>query len=311
MKMSRGWWVLIWLGALYCTGCMAAGVILAEISLHLHRRPLDEADDYRVRIAQQFHAQVHDVSIVAADRAVLRAWFVEPPASNGKAVVLLHGITDNRLGVSGFGDHFLAHGYSVLLPDSRAHGESGGAIATYGILEREDVRRWVDWVRLRAPGCTYLLGESMGAAIGLEATAVTPRLCAAAVESPYSTFRGISYDRLGRQTGMGALFWRTLGRPAIEAAILYAGARYDVNLPRADPEQAVEISRVPTLLIAGSADRNIPPHHAIELEHACPSHCTLWIVPAAGHGGASSVAPLEFWQRVPEWFETHGTPAGS
>ena len=235
----------------------------------------------------------------------LKGWFVPPATPNGKAVVLLHGITDNRIGVSGFGDDFLARGYSILMPDSREHGESGGTVATYGILERDDVRRWVDWVHQRAPGCTYLLGESMGAAIALQATAVTPGLCAVVVESPYATFREISYDRMAWRTHLPVLFWRTLGHPAIEAAILYAGARYDVDLTKADPKQAVEASHVPTLLIAGTADRNIPARHAEELERACPSHCSLWIVSGADHGGASRVAPTEFWLRVPGWFESH------
>ncbi len=140
----------------------------------------------------------------------------------------------------------------------------------------------------------------------MQATAVTPELCAVVVESPYSTFREISYERLGRKTGLGTFFWSTLGRPVIEVAILYAGARYDVNLPLAEPKSAVETSRVPTLLIAGTADRNIPPHHAEELEAACPSHCALWIVEGADHGGASTVAPEEFWRRVSDWFESHG-----
>lgn len=300
--------LLIWLIGIYSLGCVIAGAFLAEVTLHLPKRQLGDGSEYRTKVLRDFHAGVQDVSIVAADGVVLKAWFVQPPDASRKAVLLLHGITDNRFGASGFGDYFLAHGYSVLLPDSREHGASGGGLATYGILERDDVRRWVSWVRQRSPGCTYLLGESMGAAIGLQATAVTPQLCAVAVESPYSTFREISYERLGRATGLSPLFWRTVGRPVIEVAILYAGSRYDINLPLADPKAAVEISEVPTLLIAGTADRNIPPHHAQELESACPNHCALWIVPGADHGGASAVAPVEFWQRVSSWFESHDEP---
>ncbi|HEY4380987.1 MAG TPA: alpha/beta fold hydrolase [Acidobacteriaceae bacterium] len=301
--------LVLWVGAIYALGCVVSGITLAEISLHLPKRLLGSGSAYRSGVSREFGAQVQDVSIAASDGAVLRAWFVVPPKPNNKAVVALHGITDNRLGAAGFGDYFLAHGYSVLLPDSREHGTSGGAVATYGILERDDVRRWVAWLREQSPGCTYLLGESMGAAIGLQAAAVTPQLCAVAVESPYSTFREISYERLGRETGLGTLFWRTVGRPVVEVAILYAGARYDVNLPNAEPKAAVASSRVPTLLIAGTADKNIPPHHAQELEAACPSHCVLWIVAGAGHGGASSVAPVEFWKRVGGWFESHGGSA--
>ena len=34
---------------------------------------------------------------------------------------------------------FLEEGYSVLLPDSRGHGTSGGELVTYGLLEKRDV----------------------------------------------------------------------------------------------------------------------------------------------------------------------------
>lgn len=300
---------MLWLTVSYSAGCVVAGIALAEISLRLPKRPLGDASTYRADVREQFHASVEDVAIVAADQAVLRAWYAQPRDPNGKAVILLHGITDNRIGVSGYGDFFLAHGYSVLLPDSREHGDSGGAIATYGIMEKDDVRRWVSWLRTRSPGCTYLLGESMGAAIGLQATEVTTQLCAVAVESPYATFREIGYERLGRATHLGPLVWRTLGTPVVEVAIAYSRVRYGIYLPDAEPKAAVESSRVPTLLIAGTADKNIPPHNAQELEAACPSHCSLWMVNGADHGGASSVAPAEFQRRILDWFQSHGEPS--
>ena len=146
----------------------------------------------------------------------------------------------------------------------------------------------------------------MGAAIGLQATAVTPQLCAVAVESPYATFREISYERLGRPTHLGPLFWQTFGRPVLEVAIVYTRVRYGVYLPDADPKAAVEKSQVPALLIAGTVDQNIPMHHAQELEAVCPTHCALWIVPGADHGGASTVAHAEFERRVLDWFDEHG-----
>lgn len=294
--------------ASYLIFCIAAGVELAELSLRLPKHlPRGEAG-YRTRVQAEFNAHVETVSLTAGDGALLKAWYVRPAHPNGESVILLHGITDNRIGMSGFGDIFLRQGYSVLLPDSRAHGESGGAIATYGILERQDVRRWVGWLRQRNPGCTYLLGESMGAAIGLQASAVTPQLCAVAVESPYANFREIAYERLGRGTHLGTLFWRTAGRPVIEVAIAYARLRYGLWLTNASPRLAVEESRTPALLIAGTADQNIPMHHAEELYRDCESHCALWIVPGADHGGASTVAPSEFQSRILQWFREHDQP---
>ncbi len=302
MTRTRALWFLL---GTYAIFCIVAGIGLAELSLRLPKHRPGDGAAYRSRVQKQFQANVQNVSIRAADGALLKAWFVQPPHPDGESVILLHGITDNRIGISGFGDIFLRQGYSVLLPDSREHGDSGGRITTYGILEREDVNRWVSWLRQRDPGCTYLLGESMGAAIGLQATTVTPQLCAVAVESPYSDFREIAYERLGRGTHLGPLFWRTEGRPVIEIAILYARLRYGLRLTDASPHSAVEESKTPTLLIAGTADHNIPMHHAMELYRDCASHCELWIVKGADHGGASTVAPVEFRTRIMQWFKEH------
>ena len=293
------------LAALYLCACLVLGVITAEQSLRQRKHPIKNPEAQRLRLQQKLNAQVSDASITASDGAILKGWFLQPAIPNGKSVIILHGITSSRLSTTGFAQMFLARGYSVLTPDSRDHGESGGDIVTYGVLERDDVRRWTQWLRARAPGCTYLLGESLGAAIGLQATEVTPDLCAVVVESPFATFREIAYEHLGRNTRKGTLFWKTLGRPILAVTIAYTRVRYGIYLPDADPKVAVEHASTPTLLIAGTADHNIPMHHAQELAAACPSHCTLWIIPGADHGEASSVAHGEFDQRVLGWFTTH------
>jgi pimeloyl-ACP methyl ester carboxylesterase len=286
----------------YLAVCVLFGIVLAEASLRLPRHRYEDAAGFQARVARMFGAQVADVQMKASDGVTLRGWYVQPAQPNGQSVILLHGMAGNRIDPSGLGDIFMRAGYSILLPDSREHGLSGGHIATYGILERDDVRRWVQLVRQRAPGCTYLLGESMGAAIGLQAAAITPQLCAVAVEAPYANFREISYERLGNELHTGAWFWRTLGRPAVEAAFLYTRLRYGVYLPDAAPRRAVEQTRTPTLLIAGTADQM---HHAEELAASCPSHCILWIVPGAAHGAASMVEPAAFRTRVLHFFEHH------
>ena len=293
--------------AVYGAICIVGGVALAELSLRLDKQPVADDALERIRLRRQFEANVEDVTINAADGAILRGWLIQPPRPNGKSVILLHGITSNRTGSTPYADMFLARSYTVLVPDSREHGESGGEIATYGVLERHDVNLWVAWLRHRVPGCTFLLGESMGAAIGLQAAAVTPDLCAIAVEAPFANFRQISYERLGRRTNTGALFWQTLGRPILEVALAYTRVRYGVYLPDADPLAAVEHCTTPTLLIAGVNDLDIPMHHAEELQEACTGHCNLWVVPGGHHADASTFAPEEFQKRVLDFFDAHAT----
>ena len=297
------------LGILYGATCVVGGVVLAEISIRLDRLPVGDSSLERERFRRRFKASLEDVTLTAADGAVLRGWFIAPANANGKSVILLHGITSNRTGSTPYADMFLDRGYSVLVPDSREHGESGGEISTFGILERHDVNLWVAWLRHRVPGCTFLLGESMGAAIGLQATAVTPDICAAVVEAPFAHFRQISYERLGRRTGTGALFWQTLGRPILEIAFAYTRIRYGVYLPDADPLAAVEHSTVPTLLIAGVNDVDIPMHHSEEIEKACTGNCSLWVVPGGEHADAATFAHDEFEKRVLDFFDAHATHA--
>ena len=293
------------LGILYGAACVVGGIYLGETSVRLAKAPLGDTALQRRRFRRRYKASLEDVTLTAVDGAVLHAWFIHPRHPNGKSVLILHGVESNRLGSAEYADIFLRHGYSVLIPDSRDHGESGGDIATYGILERHDVNLWVAWLRHRVPGCTFLLGESMGAAIGLQATIVTPDICAAVVEAPFANFRQISYERLGRRTGTGALFWQTLGRPILEVALTYVKLRYGVYLPDADPKAALEHNKTPTLIIAGGNDLDIPMHHSEELEKACPGNCYLWIVPGGQHADTSTYAKEEFEKRVLDFFDAH------
>jgi len=294
--------------AFYLAASFVVGVFLAENTLRVPRRPVAQSDDFRAAVSRDFHARVQDAQIEARDGAVLKAWYVRPASWNGSSVVLLHGLGDNREGAAGFAPIFLGANYAVLIPDSRAHGQSGGAIATYGILERDDIRRWADWLRQASPGCVDLFGESMGAAIALQAMEATPNLCAVVAESPFASFREIACDRLSQTAGFGLAFSRTIARPSLEAALLYARLRYGVDLAAAQPQASVARSKVPVLLISDADDSNIAPRHQARIMQTAGPQDRIWIVPGAEHTGAGRAAGEEFQRRVLDWFAKHTTP---
>src|SRR5882724_12599745 len=101
----------------------AGGIFLTEVQVHAPRKAVPQAP-----------ANTQEVSIRTSDNLTLRGWYAQAIHPNGNAMILLHGIADNRAGMSGYGQLFLDHGYSVLLPDSRAHGTSDG-IAGFGLKE--------------------------------------------------------------------------------------------------------------------------------------------------------------------------------
>jgi uncharacterized protein len=296
--------------ALYVLLSLAGGVLLMEAALHVPRRPLNQRNVMETTAAPWALRGVEDVAITASDGAMLKGWLVQPVQShypNGGVVLLLHGVGDNRQGMMQYAPMLLRSGYAVLLPDARAHGISGGDRATYGLLEVDDVRQWLRWAHAHsngAHGCSYLLGESMGAAVALEAAA-PPEVCAVVAEAPFTSFREIGYERIAQGLGTSAAFSHVAAWPIVNTAFAYARLRYGLNFDEASPEHRLAASRVPALIIAGLSDRNIPPRHAQQIMKTTSGNCQLWLVPGADHTTAASVAPEEFEHRVLSWFGTH------
>lgn len=219
--------------------------------------------------------------------------------------MLLHGLGDNRLGTIGYAEMLLSHGFSVLMPDARAHGASGGQVATYGLLEAEDIHLWFVWLQQnQRPACIFGFAESMGAAQLLQSLQTEPGFCAVAVESPFSSFREIAYDRVGQFFGTGPWLGRTILRPIVEVAFGYARWKYKINFEQLSPEKMVATTKVPVLLIHGQIDSNIPIRHSRRIAAANPN-LTLWEVPNTDHCGAINAARDELERRLMDLFNIH------
>jgi pimeloyl-ACP methyl ester carboxylesterase len=283
---------------------IVGGIFLAEGALHPRRRPLLAVDQRQAtEMANSNASDLSDISIPAIDGVVLRAWNLKPRKNFAYTVILARGLSDNRAGMMAYAQFFLRDGYDVLTPDARAHGMSGGEIATYGIRESNDLHRWLDWLELNEhPACIYGFAESMGAAGLLQSLQSESRFCAVTAESPFSTFREIAYDRVGQFFHTGPWLGRTVFRPIVECAFIYAKWRYHLNFDLDSPEKAVESTKVPILLIHGQVDSNIPVRHSRKIA-AGNQNVALWEVPGADHCGAIGIAPVELERRVTDWFQ--------
>src|SRR5882762_8125365 len=191
-----------------------AGWVAAPAFLHPIRREL--TPDLIREAAASFTAAGatrEDFDVKAPDGALLRGWKVRPKNPNGSWVLLFHGVADTRIGVIGQSEFLLGAGYSVVMIDTRAHGASGGPIATYGWLERSDTRAIVDALLssehvgagLAPPASSFTsfasstsltssfhlfaLGESMGAGIALQSAAADPRIEAVVAEASFADLR--------------------------------------------------------------------------------------------------------------------------
>jgi len=289
----------------YAVFCAILAIFLGELAFRPQRVPVNERQTAEAT-ASRFGAALRDVSVIASDGSHLQGWFARPARVNGDAVILFHGVGDNRQGMMGFAELFLSNGFIVLAPDSRAQGESGGAFPTYGLKESDDVHRWFDWLVMQQhPKCVFGMGESMGAAVLLQSIEKENRFCAVVAESSFASFRQIAYVRVGQFFHTGTWLGRIALRPAVEAAFLYGRLTRGINLADASPERSVVGSHVPILLIHGLADDNIPFQQSERIRAHDPADIVLWEVPLAGHCGAVNAAGQEFNTRVLGWFRSH------
>jgi len=87
----------------YLALSLIAGVFIAEGALHPARRSLSDKDQKQVEgITVDRGSEWANVSILAVDGVNLSAWSIRPHDRNGGAVILLHGLSDNRLGMIGY-----------------------------------------------------------------------------------------------------------------------------------------------------------------------------------------------------------------
>ena len=278
-------------------GGLLLPVVVVEGNLHVFHRPAAWTPGADT-LTRETGAPWEDVKIQAADGETLDAWLFTPPHPNGAAVILLHGVVDTRMGMSAHADFLLRSGFTVLTPDCRGHGASGGNTLSYGIRDADDVHRWADLLLAR-PGIRrlYGLGQSMGAAILIEALPREPRLRALVADCPFATFEEVAYDRL-EQRGLPPLAaW-----PIIQIGFAYTRLRYGFDLREASPAAAIRATRVPVLLIHGVDDQNIPIRHSRELHALNPAATQLWEVAGAGHISSLRIQPDAYRERVLAFF---------
>jgi uncharacterized protein len=294
----------VWIGlALVSVGAalalwLAAGAVLCENAIRVPKRATP--DTLFPKTARR------TVQITAGDGAVLRAWLFTPENSNGSSVMVLHGISDSRAGAMGLARLFVENHYTVLAPDNRGHGESGGELVTYGLREADDVHRWVEWLLASEhPRNVYGMGESLGAGVLLQSLAREKRFSAVVAECPFANFEGVAEDRVAQRIPGPQLVRRPLAVAMVWSGFLYARVRYGLDFRDASPEAAVDHTVTPVLLIHGLADTNIYPGHSKILAARNPGKISLWLVPGARHTAAYEAAPLEFPEHVLGWFRGH------
>jgi uncharacterized protein len=91
------------------------------------------------------------VQFLSESGAIIQGWLISG-ARGGGAIILLHGVRGSRLDMVERARFLARAGYSVLLIDLQAHGESTGKHITFGYLESKDAQAAVEYLRTNLPG---------------------------------------------------------------------------------------------------------------------------------------------------------------
>ena len=217
----------------------------------------------------------------------LSGWRCPAAGARRGSLVYLHGIADNRASGAGVIERFRARGFDVVAYDSRAHGESGGDVCTYGFHEKDDLRKVIDTL---AEGPVVLIGTSLGAAVALQHAARDERVSAVVAAESFSDLRTIATER--------APFIFTAG--LVDQALARAEEIGEFQVDAVSPALAAGSIRRPVLVIHGAEDVETGPHHARRLFASLAGPKQLILVPGAHHNESLRA---DVWLEVENWID--------
>ena len=232
----------------------------------------------------------NNVSFPSASGSLIHGWLAVA-SSRSPVVLLLPGVRANRLSMLNRAFFLHRAGYSVLLIDLQATGESKGEAITFGWRERLDVLAAVNFIKHELPDSPVaVLGSSLGGAAALLATPPL-EVRAMILEAVYPTVEKATTNRLRMRLG-------SLGTIVAPVLLAQLRPRLGVSVTQLRPIDHAAQVRCPVLIISGAADRHTTPQDTQLLYDRIESPKQLWLVPGAAHVDLHRAATRMYEQRV-------------
>ncbi|PYJ93590.1 MAG: hypothetical protein DME54_09810 [Verrucomicrobia bacterium] len=227
--------------------------------------------------------------------ANVHGWWC-PIQNRRGAVLLLPGIRANRLSMIDRARFLHRAGYSVLLIDFQATGETKGDHITFGWKESRDVLAAINFVRHIDPTARVaIIGSSLG---GVAALLATPplRVDGLVLEEVYPTIEIATRNRMENYLGR-------VGRILTPVLLNQLQWRLGVSASQLRPVDHIANVECPVLIMSGEKDRNSRPSDTQMLFERARSPKQLWFVPNAGHVDLHRAARVDYESRVLAFLE--------
>lgn len=221
-----------------------------------------------------------DVFCVSEDGLQLHATYF-PYGDQKKIVICFHGYTSQGMSdYVGLSDYYRRQGFSMLLVDERAHGDSEGEYIGFGCLDRIDALMWIDWVLQQCGEETQILlhGTSMGGATVLMSSglALPEQVKGIISDCGFTSAKEVFTHVLHSMYHLPAF-------PMIQIASLVNKKKAGYGLDECNAAKEVQKAEVPILLIHGDADTFVPCSMCEKIYENCASDKKMLIVKGAAH----------------------------
>lgn len=247
---------------------------------------------------------LQDLYLDSSDGTRLHALLLPAAERTGKTAVLVHGYTDNALGMMMVAIIYSRQmGYNVLLPDLYAHGLSGGKAIRMGWKDRFDVLRWMEEaVRIFGEDTQLVVhGISMGAATTMcvagevdSRPQLLPHVKCFIEDCGYTSVWDEFKGELRERYSLPSF-------PLLDLADLLCRIEYGWGFKEASPLNQVRKNSLPMMFIHGEADTFVPTWMVYPLHDACSAPSELWTLPGVAHALSCREDPQQYAERVKEF----------
>lgn len=233
---------------------------------------------------------VESVQISAPNESTVHGWLVYGQPGGG-VVLLVHSMRSNRLEMLSRARFLRDQGYSVLLIDLQAHGETAGEKITFGLRESENIEASIVFLRKTFPTERIgAIGVSLGAA-GIVLAKHDLKLSAVILESLHPTIEEAVDNRL-------KLHFGNYGSVLLPLMLSQLTFYLDTSTEALSPITRINNLNAPLLIISGTEDAHTTQLETERLYAAARAPKELWIVPGARHFNMHTYAGREYEQRI-------------
>jgi pimeloyl-ACP methyl ester carboxylesterase len=285
--MGRGLRIAVGVGLVALVGYGVVSWIFSDKLIAQQFTALGDDDPAR------FGLPAPEVVTIRGDDVDLAAWYFANPRDAGCAVVMLHGFSGSKAEVLAPTPIFWQRGCDLLLYDARGHGESSRALLSYGVHERDDLLRVVEWLSAKAELARSrigLIGWSYGAATAIQAASEAGGDVAFVIaDSSYSSLRDIANVQAEEHFG-------TWAKAFVPGALVVSAVRAGFDGTRPAPASAIEDMRSPVLLVHSRQDAFTPVEHSEKIFEASDKTRTRLVIPAweAAHAHSYTENPTAY-----------------